>query len=229
VCPGPGEGDLSVSVRGDNFAAGDTNGDGVDDGLGAFEFSFSPDSMALSVTGMRNVVFNTGGAGSTRGPAYCVPPPPPGVGLACFTAGAMPPGPTGDIVLASFALLPDPGLAGVLRAVPNNGVVTTLVPRRCDLTGTFGGDPSSPVACGSLRVSVRILESDVNLDCHVNSSDLQHVAAHVLSRYGDARYDPRYDLNPGAPDGAINAQDLARVAARFGSTCQLPIPAQPPA
>lgn len=50
---------------------------------------------------------------------------------------------------------------------------------------------------------------DLNGDCFVDFGDYPIIAAAWLSQDGDAEYNPYCDINPGGPDGFINARDVA--------------------
>ncbi len=75
---------------------------------------------------------------------------------------------------------------------------------------------------------MRILEGDLNLDCAVNVTDEQLIAFRYGSFFGSALYNKWFDLEPALHDLDIDIKDLQKVFGRDGSTCQLPIPAQPP-
>jgi hypothetical protein len=68
----------------------------------------------------------------------------------------------------------------------------------------------------------------MNLDCRVDVIDDQMMAFRYGATYPSALYDAWYDVEPQGHDLDIDAGDLQRVFGRNGSTCQAPIPAQPP-
>jgi hypothetical protein len=83
-------------------------------------------------------------------------------------------------------------------------------------------------ACDDATVTVRILEGDLNLDCRVDIVDDQRIAFRYGSVFGGILYDPWYDLEPALKDNDIDVKDLQKVFGRNSSTCQSPIPDQPP-
>jgi hypothetical protein len=83
--------------------------------------------------------------------------------------------------------------------------------------------------CGDASVTVRILEGDLNLDCNVDLLDQQLIASKYGTFFGNLFYDPWFDLEPALKDFDIDIKDLQKVFGRDGSTCQAPVPAQPPA
>ncbi len=82
--------------------------------------------------------------------------------------------------------------------------------------------------CSDFGVTIRILEGDLNLDCAVDVLDQQGSAFRYGATFGTTLYDDWYDLEPWVPDFDIDIKDLQKVFGRDGSTCQNPIPAQPP-
>jgi hypothetical protein len=73
-----------------------------------------------------------------------------------------------------------------------------------------------------------MLEGDVNLDCNVDVLDEQGIAFRYGSSFGLVLYDKFFDLEPNAADSDIDIKDLQFVFGRDGSTCQDPMPDQPP-
>ena len=256
-CGGPGEGHLRVVEHASNVSTGDQNGDSVPDGLGAYEFNVGYDNFVIQSINPCDLVFGPTGAGATRGPVDeidglvnpdCSPDPGTAssgtctpslilenlVQFGCTTSGQGP-GPTGAMDLASLNLVPQPDLTNDLFPGNDNGVVTTLKDTGCELVDTFGHAVQGSInggltpICGDLAVTVRILEGDVNLDCHVNLADEQMVAVRYGSYFGSLRYNKYFDLEPATHDLDIDIKDLQKVFGRDGSTCQDPLPAQPPA
>jgi hypothetical protein len=82
--------------------------------------------------------------------------------------------------------------------------------------------------CGDVTITVRILEGDLNLDCEVNVVDDQMIAYRYGASFGNLLYEPSYDLEPALKDFDIDIKDLQKVFGRNGSTCEQPIPDQPP-
>ena len=77
-------------------------------------------------------------------------------------------------------------------------------------------------------VTVRILEGDLDLDCDVDVTDEQLISFRYGAFFGSALYSKWYDLEPEFHDLDIDIKDVQKVFGRQGSTCQVPIPAQPP-
>jgi hypothetical protein len=159
------------------------------------------------------------------------------VHFGCVTEGATPAGPAGagPFDLASLVLIPHPDLANDLFPGNNNGVVTIIKDNGCELVDVLG----HPVAgstngglttdCRDLVVTVRILEGDINLDCEVDTTDAQAIASHYGAFFGGLLYSKWLDLEPQFHDLDIDIKDIQKVFGRQDSTCQAPIPAQPPA
>ena len=62
----------------------------------------------------------------------------------------------------------------------------------------------------------------------MNIADEELVASRYYRRDVMAGYDPALDVDPAAPDGDIDLNDLQFVFGRSGSTCVAPLPPQPP-
>jgi hypothetical protein len=235
-CSGEGEGDLVIIERAFNVHTGDQNGDAIEDGLGAYEFSVEYDNLVIQSVNPSDIVFSPGGAGAARGPAICnfslifenV------VHFGCTTAGPLPPGPTGDFDLAKLTLIPHPDLTNDIFPGNDNGVVTVLKDNGCELVDVFGHPVTGSInggltpICGDVAVTVRILEGDLNLDCVVDVLDQQLIAYRYGSFFGSGRYGQWYDLEPNLHDLDIDIKDVQKVFGRDGSTCQDPRPIQPP-
>ena len=109
-----------------------------------------------------------------------------------------------------------------------------LLDENCELVDTLGHPLPGSIAggltptCGDLAVTVRILEGDLDLDCDVDLADAQAIAQRYGMVIGLFLYDPWYDLEPNIKDFDVDAKDLQKVFGRLGSTCQDPIPPQPP-
>jgi hypothetical protein len=250
-CSGPGEGNLIVFEYAQNIATGDQNGDTVDDGLGAYEFSVEYDNFVIQSVNPQDAVFAplaslspypggadgvTDGEGAARAPASCafslvfenI------VHFGCVTSGDAPAGPTGDMDLARLNLIPHPDLTNDIFPGNDNGAVTVLKDNGCELVDVFGHPVAGSVnggltpVCGDLAVTVRILEGDLNLDCVVDVEDQQLIAYRYGSFFGSGLYAKWYDLEPNLHDLDIDIKDVQKVFGRDGSTCQTPSPAQPP-
>ena len=82
--------------------------------------------------------------------------------------------------------------------------------------------------CRDLAVTVRIFEGDLDLDCDVDLTDAQLTSYRYGAFFGGLLYSKWYDLEPELHDLDIDIKDVQKVFGRDGSTCQLPIPEQPP-
>jgi hypothetical protein len=113
-------------------------------------------------------------------------------------------------------------------------VVSTILDENCQLSDIFGNPLPGTLSggllpvCDDATITVRMLEGDLNLDCQVNVLDQQAIAFRYGSSFGLLLYDPFYDLEPKLTDFDIDIKDLQFVFGRDGSTCQNPIPDQPP-
>jgi hypothetical protein len=249
-CDGPGEGELVVFEYAYNVHTGDQDDDGFEDGLGAYEFHVEYDNFVISQVNPEDIVFNPGpisphpngldgvpdGEGAGRAPATCdfsivtenI------IFFGCVTTGPDPEGPTGDFDLARLTLIPHEDLANDLFPGNENGTVTVLKDNGCELVDVFGHPANGSIngglvpVCGNLAVTVRVLEGDVNLDCVVDVQDAQLMAFRYGAFFGSQHYSTWFDLEPAFHDLDIDIKDLQKVTGRHGSTCQVPIPAQPP-
>ncbi len=255
-CAGPGEGSLRVVERAEDVHTGDQDNDTIEDGLGAYEFTVEYDNFVIASVNPCDLVFGPGGAGSSRGPVDELDSsdnpdcqPDPGalnngscvmslilenlVHFGCVTGGRSP-GPTGDFDLASLELVPHEDLANDLFPGNNNGVLTVVKDNGCELVDVFGHPATGSVnggltpECGDLAVTVRILEGDLDLDCDVDVTDAQAIAGHYGAFFGGLLYQKWLDLEPELHDLDIDIKDIQKVFGRVGSTCQAPVPAQPP-
>jgi hypothetical protein len=256
-CNGPGEGDLRVVEHASNVSTGDQDGNTVPDGLGAYEFAVEYDNLVIQSLNPCDIVFGPGGAGSTRGPvdelnasavnADCTPDPNAVnngtcsfslilenvIHFGCVTAGQAQ-GPLGDMDLASLDLIPHPDLTNDIFPGNNNGVLTVIKDNGCELVDIFGHPVLGSInggltpVCGDLAVTVRILEGDLNLDCKVDVFDEAAISYRYDSFFGSTLYSKWYDLEPQTHDLDIDIKDTQKVFGRDGSTCQQPIPGQPP-
>jgi hypothetical protein len=155
------------------------------------------------------------------------------VHFGCATSGQNP-GPTGDMDLASLLLIPHEDLVDDLFPGNDNGVLTVVKDNGCELVDVLGHPVTGSVnggltpVCGNLAVTVRILEGDLDLDCDVDVTDAQLIAAKYGAFFGSLLYSKWYDLEPALHDLDIDIKDVQKVFGRSGSTCQEPVPAQPP-
>jgi hypothetical protein len=156
------------------------------------------------------------------------------INFACTSTGPDNQGYTGAIALAEVTLHPDPDLKLRLSPGNDNGVIRVILDENCELVDPVGHPVAGSIAggltqtCSDLAVTVRILEGDLNLDCIVDLSDAQEIAQRYGMFIGLFLYDPWYDLEPNIKDFDIDAKDLQKVFGRLESTCQVPVPPQPP-
>jgi hypothetical protein len=250
-CSGPGEGNLVIFEYARDVQTGDFDGDTIIDGLGAYEFQVEFDNFVIQSVNPVDVVFQpsgslspypggadgvTDGEGATRAPSTCSFSlvQENRVRFGCVTSGDQPAGPTGDFDLARLNLVPHPDLANDIFPGNDNGVVTVLKDNGCELADVFGHPVAGTINggltpnCGDLAVTVRILEADMNLDCVVDVQDQQLISYRYGSFFGSTLYSAWYDLEPNLHDLDIDIKDIQKVFGRDGSTCQDPIPWQPP-
>jgi hypothetical protein len=156
------------------------------------------------------------------------------INFACVSVGPQGAGPSGSVDLADVTVHPDADLKFRLTPGNDNGVVRVLLDENCELVDTLGHPLPGSVAggltptCGDLAITIRILEGDLDLDCDVDLGDAQEMAQRYGMVIGLFLYDPWYDLEPNIKDFDIDAKDLQKVFGRIGSSCQEPIPPQPP-
>jgi hypothetical protein len=154
----------------------------------------------------------------------------------CVSTGPVGSGFTGGpAALATVTLTPNEDLKFRLHPGNDNGVVRMILDENCEVANTLGhpqpGSVNGGLAaeCGDASVTARILEGDLNLDCSVDLLDEQLIASKYGTFFGNVFYDPWFDLEPALKDFDIDIKDMQKVFGRDGSTCQNPIPAQPPA
>jgi uncharacterized repeat protein (TIGR01451 family) len=153
----------------------------------------------------------------------------------CLSAGQQlgNPSPVG-VWLKTISLTPDADMYLRIRPTKDNGVVRTIIDENCEVADIYASEPwpftnaGLTEDCSDLTVTVRMLEGDVNLDCQVNVLDQQAIAFRYGASFGLLLYDPWYDLEPKLTDFDIDIKDLQFVFGRDGSTCQNPVPDQPP-
>jgi hypothetical protein len=152
----------------------------------------------------------------------------------CVTSGATPYGPSGEIDLAALNLIPHPDLRNDVFPGNDNGVLTVLKDNGCELVDVLGHPVFESInggltpVCHDLAVTVRILEGDLDLDCDVDVTDAQLISFRYGAFFGSALYSKWFDLEPALHDLDIDIKDVQKVFGREGSTCQDPIPEQPP-
>jgi len=145
--------------------------------------------------------------------------------------GPMNPGP---VTLTRIWVMPAADLIERIRPTKDNGVVTPLLDENCEWADKYG-DPMAGMVngglvpvCGDATITIRMLEGDLNLDCNVDVLDEQAIAFRYGAIFGLLLYDQWFDLEPKLTDFDIDVKDLQFVFGRDGSTCQSPIPEQPP-
>ena len=230
TCTLNGEGELVIAERLSN--ANDP------DGLGAYEFQLKFDHKIFDI-----VIEDAGFLGSTGRTVDCTMTiiTENDIRFGCLSSGPMP-GPTGSGVLALIHVTPEADLKYRLTPGQENGLVRTLLDENCELTDVYG-DPLADsqgnllpgilsgglvAVCTDATITVRILEADLNLDCGVDIIDDQMIAFRYGAGFGNALYEPWYDLEPALKDYDIDIKDIQKVFGRNGSTCQAPIPEQIP-
>jgi hypothetical protein len=156
--------------------------------------------------------------------------------VGCVSTGPVGSGFTGSgAVLATITLTPNEDLKFRLHPGNDNGVVRMILDENCEVANTLGHPQPNSVnggltlECGDASITARVLEGDLNLDCAVDVIDQQMIAGRYGTFFGNIFYDPWFDLEPALKDFDIDIKDVQKVFGRDASTCQNPIPAQPPA
>jgi len=156
------------------------------------------------------------------------------INFTCTSTGPIGAGYTGHVDLAKVTVHPDADLKFRLTPGNDNGIVRVILDENCELADPVGHPVVGSIAggltatCGDVVITVRILEGDLNLDCVVDLQDAQRIAQLYGMVFGLFLYDPWFDLEPNIHDFDIDAKDLQKVFGRIDSTCQNPIPPQPP-
>ena len=156
------------------------------------------------------------------------------INFACTSLGQPGVGDTGVVNLANVTVHPDDDLKFRMSPGNDNGIVRVILDENCEMADPLGHPVAGSIAggltatCGDIAITVRILEGDLDLDCDVDLADAQAIAQLYGMVFGLFLYDPWFDLEPNIKDFDIDAKDLQKVFGRIGSTCQNPIPAQPP-
>jgi hypothetical protein len=155
----------------------------------------------------------------------------------CVTKDTNPPtgavGPEGDGVVEKIIITPN--LQNIMqaygmRATKDNGIVTTIADKDCEVTDTLGEAlPGTlpgqlTVVCSNATITIRMLEGDLDLNCKIDVADDQAEAFHYGATVGLQLYNQWYDLEPKWTDGDIDIKDLQFVFGRNYSTCDNPIP-----
>ena len=210
----------------------------VPEGLGAWDHEIFWDKQFVSVTTAPDNAWLTSGGRVI---------PPGGCSLTiegesdllegCVTKDTNPPtgarGPEGNGLIERITVTPNLNnliYTSHFRPTKDNGVVTTIADKDCEVTdtqseqipGTLPGQLTA--VCSSAFITIRMLEGDLNLDCKVDVTDDQTEAFRYGATLGLQLYDQWYDLEPATSDGDIDIKDLQFVFGRNYSTCENPIP-----
>jgi len=235
-CNGPGEGQLVLDewLRGVKSRPPEL-------GLGAFEFEVIFNANVFSVEVTEGPYL-----GSTHRPTQCTMSivQENAIRYGCVSDGSTPAGPGAvppapddlgpDGVVAHIHLRPEPSMKWRLVPGNNNGVVEPIVDKGCEAADILGHPLDGSLEggllpdCRDAAVTVRILEGDLDTDCDVDGQDAQLIAWRFGAVFGDQAYSRWFDLEPRLGDFDVDIKDLQKVWGRDGSTCQNPIPPQPP-
>ena len=239
TCPGPKQPGFVNGQNGliiDEFLV---NGSGI--GLGAFEFQVKFDHKVFDVE-----VKATTFLASTGRTVFCTNVFPAQtvtenyVNFGCVSAGINTitgnpiPGPAGNGVVAQVNLSIDADIPFRVRPTSMNGIVRVILDENCEAASVLGNPLPGSVQggltpqCGDASVTVRRLEGDADADCDVDILDGIILAGRYGSFYGSLQYDPFHDVEPKITDFDIDIKDVQFVAGRAGSSCNNPIPPQPP-
>jgi hypothetical protein len=149
--------------------------------------------------------------------------------IGCVTIGKAPKAVGLD--LATIEVRPQPELYSQIRPNQDNGNVVQILNQGCELADEQG-HAIAIFSCEDADITFRYLEGDVDgPDCDVDIFDTQSVAFRWGVQKGSLLYTSFLDLEPSGQvkgDGDIDIKDIQFVFGRFGSTCALPHPPQPP-
>ena len=132
-----------------------------------------------------------------------------------------------DEILSCNLVIEVAGLCAgsTLNFLPSSGTpepIATATPSTPPLaTATSAGTGTGPPSTPSDPVFAII-------DCDVDLTDAQTIAARYGAFFGGLLYSKWLDLEPALHDLDIDIKDIQKVFGRQGSTCQVPVPAQPP-
>jgi hypothetical protein len=131
--------------------------------------------------------------------------------------------------LADIVVRPQPDEYSVIKPNQDNGNVVQLNNVGCELAD-LQGHPIAVFSCEDADLTIRFLEGDVAADCAVNALDTQAIAFRWGVNKGSLIYTAFMNLEPSGTqaDNDIDIKDLQFVFGRFGSTCAVPHPPQPP-
>ena len=198
--------------------------------LAAFEFEVHYDSKKVCVD------INVGAAFEAAG-AVCIveddqpdsAPQLEGVArIGCVTIGK---GHDIDelVAIASVDVYPQPEIYSPMKPNQDNGNVVQINNVNCDL-GDEQGHAIPIFSCDDADITFRYLEGDVEPDCVIDAVDAQAIAFRWGVEKGSLIYKDFMNLEPSSQqsDSDIDINDLQFVFGRFGSTCEVPHPAQDP-
>jgi hypothetical protein len=131
--------------------------------------------------------------------------------------------------LADVVIKPQPDEYSVIKPNQDNGNVIQVNNVACELAD-LQGHPIKLFSCEDADLTIRFLEGDVEPDCTVNALDTQAIAFRWGVNKGSLIYAAFMNLEPSGTqaDNDIDIKDLQFVFGRFGSTCAVPHPDQPP-
>jgi len=210
----------------------------VPEGLGAWEHEIFWDKQFVSIsTTPDNTWLTSGGRVFPPNGCFVTIVNESDLLEVCVTKDTNPPtgavGPEGAGVVERITITPNVQnlmQAYNMRPTKDNGIVTTIADKDCEVTDTQGEQipgtlPGQLTAvCSNATITIRMLEGDLNLDCKVDVKDDQAEAFRYGSTTGLQLYDQWYDLEPASADGDIDIKDLQFVFGRNYSTCENPIP-----
>ena len=136
-------------------------------------------------------------------------------------------GATGAGLLVLVAVHPKPGAFLPADGVSQRLTIIEATVAMTTLLDTQGG-ALVPQRAADVLVTARALEGDVTGDCVVDAFDEQAIFGRFGRVPGDPLYSTAYDIVPPGGDGQINSADAQFVVSRAGSTCDAPLPTQPP-
>jgi hypothetical protein len=226
--PTTGKGNLLIQEKGSAIA----NGHGDPGGLGAYEKQIKFDHKLFNLVVTDSGFLSNGGARSVNCTMTIVTEN--WIMFGCVSTGAADgPTATGPVTLTNILVKPQPDLFLRLHPTKDNGVVSTIIDENCEWADAFGNPMAGMVngglvpICTNATITIRMLEGDLNNDCNVDVLDEQGIAFRYGASFGLQLYNAYYDLQPQTGDFDIDIKDLQFVFGREGSTCSVPIPAQP--
>ncbi|MFV2070213.1 MAG: hypothetical protein ACC645_24865, partial [Pirellulales bacterium] len=131
--------------------------------------------------------------------------------------------------LAAVDIYPQPEVYSQAKPNQDNGVVVQINNVNCDL-GDEQGHAIPIFSCDDADITFRYLEGDVDPNCAIDAIDAQSIAFRWGVEKGSLIYKDFMNLEPSSQqaDADIDINDLQFVYGRFGSTCEVPHPPQPP-